>query len=288
MDTFANVMLGQRNLISDYFLLTEDISYETLVGTLKEFELKHGPLHKHVYDKHLHMLPTQQLLNCIRTICEHFNVKQVIKLHDNNVFDPLINNIMSMCTHDSDHNNNNGDNNNGVCNSNTNKLLYIVWQISDIRWTCVTTITSCQPTCCCYLFGTRFGSTYLSNDQKWLPVSTGAPAKMLSSLDYFKDDNIRKNRPYTYSRTCITVFTDKSSTANFRKLYCGTDLHYYEEHDEDYHVQDGKVFYGDKNKRYIGNNINQLDSEDINSLLNMRINIIPTPYSTQISNVVTY
>lgn len=257
----ASVALEDRWRIPELWL--EDNSYTHLVQQLKEFEVEHGRLDVGIFNTRqpvtkpytFYELPTYELLSCIWNICKHFAVTQ---LQEVAAGCGLLSYVANHYSNETGVTFQPSDNNSwfgGRCYGKVEVKSFADISCSDpvlISWlheTCqaefVAMLKRNQPRFIIHVGEGPGGSCY---DEHFLSTMAELgychqliPAKTLSKADYFQHDTIRRNKGYTYSRSCITLLFKARDTTDFR-LVCGQDnLHRYEPCDNDYALQDIRV-----------------------------------------------
>lgn len=265
MLSFSKVFLEQRKLIPT--LLLQKNNYEYLVSQLQNFENQNGSLNEGIYNTQrpivkefsFYELPTQELLTTITKICKFFKTDNVLEVGAGSaLFSHMINSL-----------------NNGLSFNPSDPVSYEFHDFQGnympVKKLAFNDINEKDPIFISWLYDlyqTDFLNMIRRNRPKFIiHVGHGPggycynenflpnlkqigynyqlfPVKMLSKLDYFKDDQIRKNKTFPYSRSCLTLLVDSNNFPTFDFKVFDDDVNFHQNHgyNINYHTQDIKIF----------------------------------------------
>lgn len=264
MDNFADIFLNKRDQISKFLCKGNNNEYNILLPKLKEFEVKHASLNKGIYNLNepiinkysFYQLPTHEMISCIIDICKDYKINKLIEVAAGcGLISDVINNKYknSITVTASDINNDSFGNlkdkygdvkTASFKDINDTEPVLISWLHEVCQNDFIEMIERNRPKFIIHIGEGPDGCCY---NNKFIPKLNKLgyefqiiPVMMLSRADYFKDDKIRSMKNYEYSRTCITLLTLIDD--NYPIYKNKSNLHSYVKIDEEYAVQDIKVF----------------------------------------------
>lgn len=278
METFLNICKNKRGLIADFLSKDKNSKYDNLVKIFKSFEEKGYYLDNIVFNTRkpvtkpyqFYEIPTYETIMSISRICEYFKTSKMLEVGAGcALLSKVVNNMnLNVKFEASDltvmEEKYEKVEKKGFKDIHTSDPIVISWLHSLCQREFAEMIGRNRPEFIIHVGAGPGGCCY---DDNFIPLMTKLgynyeliPVKTLSIADYFKLDEIRKTKNFSYSRTCITLFTREKLNVDFKKI-CGqenlhTYIHLTKEYTLVYDQQDGKYYPNNTNEITVKYNTN--------------------------------